>query len=208
MKKFIWIAIAVLMAGAIFPFALASHQQRLAQSILTKLDTIAVGTADIRAVRDLLDKCGAACSQSQQCNEQQCEVTFKLENSPLWKLRLAPFTHLGGSITLRNNVVDYAALVYRVNCGGRQLSSGISIEQFPGSPSEIPFEVLMDPVEGKPPTIFVRMTSAASPSQKASVFALNLTCLSRIGGCSGASELAPAFSEGQKHLVCRAAKGD
>jgi hypothetical protein len=202
MKKFIWIAIAVLVAGAIFPFVLAGHERRLAQSVVGELDTIAVGTADIRVVRDLLDKCGAACSQSQQCNEQLCEVTFKFENSPLWELRLAPFTHLGGSIALRNNVVDYAALVYRVNCGRRQLSSGISIEQFPASPAELPFQVSVGPVEGKPPTVFVRMTSAVSPNQKASVFALNFSCLSRIGGCSGVSELAPAL-ETRKPLVCQ-----
>jgi hypothetical protein len=202
MRKFIWIAIAVLVAGATFPFALARHQGRLAQSFVGQIDALAVGTADIRVVRDLLDKCGAECSKSQQCDEHLCEVTFKFENSPLWELRLAPFTHLGGSIALHNNVVDYAALVYRVNCG-RQLSSGVNIVQFPASQeAEPPFQISVDPVVGKPPSVYVRMTSAVSPDQKAGAFDLNFACLSRIGGCSGVSELAPTLA-GRKPLVCQ-----
>jgi hypothetical protein len=148
-----------------------------------------------------LDKCGTACSQSQQCDEHLCELTFKFENNPLWELRLAPFTHLGGTVALHNNEVDYAALVYRVNCG-RQLSSGISIVQFPASPTEPPFQVSVSPVEGKPPFVYVRMTSAVNRDQKSSMFALNFACLSRIGGCSGVSELAPTV-ESRKLLVCQ-----
>jgi hypothetical protein len=178
-------------------FVFARHEQSKARAFVAELETVTVGSADIRTMRELFAKCGSSCIQSSEgCDEDRCELIFKFENYPLWRLRLAPFTHFGGTVTLHKNVIDYAAFAYRVSCS-RELSSGVNISQFRASQAESPFEMSVHPLAGKPPFMTVRMTASASTEQRVRAFDLNLSCLSRIGGCSGASELAPSLASGR-----------
>jgi hypothetical protein len=197
-KRVVWLGIlTILVVVVALILLLVSRQQRLARSFMAELQTVRVGSGDLQVMRELRDKCGPGCSQSSEhCDQDSCELIFRFDNSPLWQLRAAPLTHLGGSVTLHRNVIDYETVVYRVSCG-RELWSGADIAQFPASQAEAPFQSSVGPAGGKPPFLRVRMTSAASPEQRSKAFDLNLSCLSRLGGCSGASELAPSLASGQ-----------
>jgi hypothetical protein len=197
-KRVVWLIILVVLVIAVASVLIvASRQQRLARAFMAELQTVQVGSGDVKVMRELRDKCGPGCSQSGgHCDEDSCELIFGFDNSPFWQLRAAPMTHLGGSVALHKNVIDYEAVVYRVSCGG-QLWSGANITQFPASQTETPFQLSVGPAGGRPPFLTVRMTSAASAEERTRAFDLNLLCLSRIGGCSGVSELAPSLASGQ-----------
>jgi len=202
MKPLRWVAvIAVLGVMTTIPFLLAKRQEFAAKRFVASIQEIQVGSGNIQLMRQLLSKCGSKCSATGgKCDKDGCDLIFGFDNTSLSRFRLAPFTHLGGTISLHENVVDSVAIAYTVSCQ-RMTFSGVFIREAQAAGDELPFRVSNGP-EGKPPALSVRITPAVSADQKNRVFGLNYSCLSRIGGCSGVSELVPSLAEPDS-LSCR-----
>ena len=201
-KRVFWITLIIVAATVAIVASLSIREEHAAKSFIRVLQGIQLGSTSSDAIQALREKCGSHCSEmTHPCDGNNCKLAFEFDNTPLWQLRIAPFTHLGGSVSIHNSHVDYIGLVYRVSCA-RNVSSGVQIAQFPESQTEPAFSKSVGPV-GRPPFLSVKMTPSATPEQKTSVFELNFSCLSRIGGCAGVSELVPSLTKGE-HLSCRA----
>jgi hypothetical protein len=203
MKILRWTAILMAMAivlGVSMTFLMARHRLQLANSLLADLQQLQVGSGNSQQVRDFIKKHDLRSSQESPAWSADSGVFGTgFDNSLLVRFHLAPPTGLGVALKVENEAIRYILVDYYVACRG-SMTSGVHIGQFPESPGEPPFEISVYPAGGKPPNIGIKITSAASPQQRANAFGLDLRCLTRLGGCAGASELLP--SVGRQGLGC------
>lgn len=187
------VAVCILVAGT--AFALARHERVAAHSLVLDLQDLLVGTSGEQQVKAFVKAHGLDPVRDSGGSSYQ----IVLDNTLLARLRLAPWTRLGVLVGLKDGTLDYVSLEYYVACRA-DMSSGIRIEELPALSERAPYQVTVIPLGGKPPTIKIELTPAAGSDQRSKAFGLNIGCLTRLGGCSGASELLPSI--GMKGLNC------
>ena len=187
--------------GAGLAFVLAWRQSQIAGSLIRELQWLHLGPGDVQRTRMLIEKYGLRRGTDEPRWSSDPDVYGReFDNAPLARLHLAPYTSLGVAIRVEGNSVDYILIRSDVTCR-QSMASGVSIKIFEASPNVSPFELNVNPGGGKPPNIFITMTPEASTQQRMQAFGLDVGCLSRIGGCSGASELLPSL--GMQGIDCR-----
>ena len=204
MRKAVLVALLVVivaMLGAGLALVLARRQSRIAGSLIRELQWLQLGPGDVQRARALIEKYHLRRGTADPPWSSDPNVYGRgFDNSALSRLHLAPWTTLGVAIHLEGDSANYIILTAAVGCR-ESMASGVFIKIFPASPDVPPFDLNVHPGLGKPPNISITMTSEASTQQRMQAFGLDVGCLSRIGGCSGASELLPSL--GMQGIDCR-----
>jgi hypothetical protein len=175
-----------------------------ARDLLAAMQTVRVGKTSLPEVENLASQLGGVAHQP--CDASFCNVDFgPVQNSLLTKLHLAPATRLGSRITVQNGTVSYLTIGYDVTSPARTIASAdvfifrITDEwAFPAGGA--PFEVNVRWGASGPSMpdqrwkIGVRMTPAAPQELQRTAFAFDLSCLTRLRGCTSGDELLPGIA--------------
>jgi len=176
------------------------RQQAKARSMIADLQSLQVGSVDSLRIREFLESNDFRSARSSNPPTDMNGVyETVIDNSVLARLHLAPWTRLGVLMKIEGRALSYLTVDYYTSCRG-DMTSGVRVTEVPASPEIPPYQVWVYPDGGKPPNIRISITSSADPQERSRAFGLDIRCLSRIGGCSGASDLLP--SAGKSGLGC------
>jgi len=146
--------------------------------------------ADDRTVKEFAKRFGGTF----KCSGQECGADVETSNRLLKMLHLAPEIDFAVAVhTDAKKVFDVVVGIYEFGKVSPGTWSNITIQTFceyeiPGM-RDVHFDVQTSSAH-KGRAVLVRMTTLATPEQRSLVQALDLRCLSRIGGCSQ-QELGP-----------------
>ena len=134
------------------------------------------------------------------CSAQICMWIFAdfSHNKWLEVLHLAPRIEFIPALEVQNGILIGRAFTY-VSYDG-QNSAFSSVDQGNGN-HRAPFWVqALYAQDGKPNRIYIKMTPGVSPEQFASAWKVNLTCLSKLGGCPDRTQILPPGSPSPANL--------
>lgn len=163
-----------------------------ARRVLTEIVRVQIGgSAD--ALANDAPVFGELVRDNPECRVKDCDVEVRYSNALLRIVHLSPRTEFGASVHLRNGVVDGTSAgigVYRFDLFDGQ-ANGISVGTRTVSwwDSTEPYVRREFTPNGKPWWIVVTVGPRTTPDVKASAFRINLSCLTKFGGCRDAREL-------------------
>lgn len=110
-----------------------------------------------------------------------------VDNGLLYRLRVAPPTMIGMTITMRDSKLRYVNLTMFT---GRDSSktAGVWVQEWFGSGTANDFRVN---TKDRPSKATLEFSSAIPDSQREKAFALNAGCAVRLAGCRSAEEILP-----------------
>jgi len=122
------------------------------------------------------------------CGPEECELTFTFQNKWPAKLRLAPLVGLMIKVVVSKGTMQ--------SLGANLLEYDDSQLMFEARVSESSKEAMNVPEAFRfacpdPSGVFVSLTPNATMEERQRAFDFNLDCLSKLGGCNGASEYVP-----------------
>ena len=129
------------------------------------------------------------------CDGGRCEASVSVSNRPLNLLRLAPLMYFDASIVtndgkLAQNSLRISDLRYTTRHKGSttqllvKFNDDGTVERSQSAPLE---RVAREPI-GKPLAVVYVATSSSDPHARALAYDMNVWCLARIGGCTGAQQ--------------------
>jgi hypothetical protein len=121
------------------------------------------------------------------------------ENTWLNRLHLAPITRLTATLGTVNGVLVYRRLFFTSGNGGSDCGALVEERISPLETNMGAFHV-SGAWSGKPYRVFVALTPGATDAQRHAAYDLNLSCLTRLGGCENAMSLLPSIAWGEKGL--------
>jgi hypothetical protein len=199
-------AAAVVLAACIafaIMWARTLPESNRAQAFLEDFMNLAVGKSTFEEARFIARKHGGipwwVSDNSMQCTYQRCELRFVFENKPLTSTHLIPYTGLVGTITVKDGVVTerhihyvrYARRPFAYNVRETVLPSGDTPEAR-GMRSLMGFRRMKVDSAGIPSAVSVGLHPSSSADEKRRAYALNVSCLSKVFGCSGPSAIFPS----------------
>jgi hypothetical protein len=179
--------------------ALRNIRRDAIRSLITDLQKLQVGSTTKEETLTFVKAHGLRPLGSNVTSGDTYAYARVLDNWFLARAHLAPWTRLGILLKVEDDRLDYVNVDYYVACTG-DLTSGVSVAEVPNSPNLPPYQISVSPASGKPPNIYIRMTPSSSPQERANALHLNTDCLTRTGGCSGASALLDTV--GRPGLTC------
>jgi hypothetical protein len=193
-KAIIGISLAgLLVVGLFFGLAVRNNQKE-AELFLQKSKELKVGSSTYEEAKSFLNSNDKHLQYSRPCSANDCEVVFEFRNSWMRALRLAPGTSFGGRLIFRDGVLAlrYMHLGQGVCCvnivtEGRELEPGALEDQLSKDFSKS----LQRDESGQPWHAYVLLSPKATPEQRQEAYSFDLSCLSKLGGCKNAAELAP-----------------
>ena len=207
MRKYliVFIVFGIVAAGFV---TIANFSRVRAQHLLAALQTIRVGTTTFAEMQVLARQHHAHLSQP--CEASLCRFDFPLiENTVLAKTHLAPVTRFGGLVTVKNGKVSYMTVGLDVTSRVRTITSADVLVFPPGEQEAFPsggapFSIhttwggaFKQGESDKKWKTIVTMTSNAVPELQRAAFDFNLSCLTRLGGCTDSGELLPELPQQQ-----------
>ena len=179
-------ALLVLMATGVFTVAGASYSEmRTADRFLHDVMDIREDAPSSDVLKMLFDRYGSHFTPKPYA---ACSSVFVFNNRYLTMLHLAPRTEIGAAITFRDDHVSTIGISYDLD--SRKTRNGIGITKTFQSLEHRYFVSATD--YGDSGRIVQVHLIAPSKSEETFVLSsINLRCLVKVGGCSGAHELAP-----------------
>jgi hypothetical protein len=167
-------------------FVQVRWEQHRAEAVMRRIRQMRVGEPDFHQLRDLSHESGA---DPKACTSERCSVYLRYENSVFRRLRLAPSTWFSAYLTAENGVltdIQINAMTTRSNG-----QSGVAI--FESSR----FEPNLGECEDTSrqlrshlsSAIFIKLNRSCATEMRASIYALDLSCLANLQGCTNAREL-------------------
>ena len=131
---------------------------------------------------------GRPWSEDKACDRDQCIVNFSFDNKWLYHFGLVPGTMFIGGLTVRQGTLVRIDLALQSNPTFDAMMEEISAE-----PNVLAYEVGGKQLISRPAYTYVwaHITSAASQDERQKVYAFNLKCLTKWGGCKDSNELLP-----------------
>jgi hypothetical protein len=131
---------------------------------------------------------GRSWSEDKACDRDQCNVNFSFDNKWLYRFGLVPGTMFIGGLTVSRGTLVRIDLALQSNPKFDAMMEEISAE-----PSVLAYEVGGKELVSRPAYSFVwaHITSAASQDERDRVYAFNLKCLTKLGGCKDSNQLLP-----------------
>jgi len=193
-------------------------QSTRARSFLSDIMKLEVGKSTFEDARMLAQRYGGIpwwiSSDSTQCTYQRCQFRFLFENKPLSSTYIEP--HIGfisgievktgipymgliGDLAVRNGVLVGRNIHY-VRYSKRSFAYNVR-EQLPALANTPQAEAMKWSIglkrmnvdqDGIPSAVSIDFEPSISPDQKARAYAINVSCLSKIFGCAGPSDIFPA----------------
>jgi len=187
--RWFWVLAISLLVGTLGWVGLCSHNTRTrATSFLSDLAHLQPGTSDKEAAANLAKRHGGVVT-SKLCDASSCEYWFFFENTMLARLKLAPNTKLTTYVRVEDGKLSFVNLNYWL---GQQAwivvneSSCSTCQDLPSAELD-----LRRDGDGKAQRAVVTLKPESAPDLRHRALQLNANCLSKVGGCSDASELAP-----------------
>lgn len=122
------------------------------------------------------------------CDQNSCETGFSGGNKWLYHLGLVPGAVFIGGLTVRQGVLVKISATYACN-PGYDANTEETVGGSPVSAYEVRHKQAVSALVYK--SIWVHITSAATPAQRERAYAYNLSCLTKLGGCKDANEILP-----------------
>ena len=125
--------------------------------------------------------------------DDACYFDFLYQNSLLALLRIAPQTEFGARIQVVRGRVD--VVLMSIACGSG--SGFVSTSIMDGAPKELisPDSFHVSFASNWRGAVLIKMTRDVPKSVRDRAYSVGLTCLDRIGGCHGKTELLPAMAD-------------
>jgi len=132
------------------------------------------------------------------CNKNGCRFSVEIPNTPLFQLHLAPRTALSADLQVEKDRVTRVA----VGLSSLRKEKGEELELvvlatdefcYPCYDGQQPYSThfVWDYRSQRPFGLIIQLTPASTPAQRQSAYGLNLTCLTKFGGCTDARALSP-----------------
>jgi hypothetical protein len=199
-------AAAILLAGCItfiVMWARTLSESTRAQAFLADVTKLEVGKSTFEEAKILARKYGGipwwVSDNSMQCTYERCEFQFIFENKPLTSTHLVPYIGLIGTIFVKNGVVTerqisyfrYAKRPFAYNVRETVLPPGDTPEAR-GMRRLIGFRRMKVDRAGIPSAVSIGLSPSSSSEERRRAYTLNISCLSKIFGCSGPSAIFPS----------------
>lgn len=124
------------------------------------------------------------------CDEHYCAYIFEFNNTVLRVIHLAPDTRLAAVVSVRDGVVCKRRVVV---ISGGLAASQVSVEEVQSDRSGT-LGAVGQKSDG-PWRIDLRVSPLVSAGDHAAAYALNVACLSQIGGCPNARQIMPTLDK-------------
>jgi hypothetical protein len=196
-KQWVWRGLLVCLSG-IFFFAVvlgiyAVHLRSSAQTLIASAKQIRSATEAEDQIAMWRRRFAGKYSEEPEGNGNRV-YEVRLDNRLLYWLHLVPPTQLAVSIEMREKSLRGLFVVMTTESNGS--ASAWVQETFVGATrSRDPEELYVDARRdgsGRPWKTTVELTSQVAPAEKEKAFAIEATCLVRIGGCRDAAEILPS----------------
>lgn len=195
---------AALVCCTIFVIAWARtlSQPSRAQAFLKDFTKLEIGRSTFEQAKSVAEKHGGipwwVNDTSMQCTSQNCVFRFVFENKPLTSTHLVPYVGLIGSIAVEDGIVvrryvnyfRYAKRPVAYNVMEALLPPGNTPEGR-GMKRMIGLRRMNVDLKGIPSDVSIGMDPSNSADQRRRAYALDLSCLSRLFGCSNPSAIFP-----------------
>jgi hypothetical protein len=172
---------------------MSRHSHRRAEILAFEVDKLEVGVSSSQDVRRLAEDFGGV-PVDKDCDPDNCAYGFEIENAPLYQLGLAPWTAYKVHLATEDRKLTFISLTL-TTVTGRSFFTGWESN----TGSEVYSASILRCLRVKPEISLQFLTPekpwravAKLPPKSKPNYALNLGCLSRIGGCKDGRELLPA----------------
>jgi hypothetical protein len=130
---------------------------------------------------------GRSWSEDKACDDQ-CIVNFSFDNKWLYHFGLVPGTMFIGGLTVSKGILVRIDLTFQSNPKFDAMT-----DEIPAKPNVLAYEVGGKQFISRRAYSYVwaHITSAASQDERQKVYAFNLKCLTKWGGCKDSNELLP-----------------
>lgn len=196
---------AILLTGCI-AFAVmwirTLSQSNGAGDFLSDIAKLKVGESTFTDAKIIAEKHGGipwwVNENSMQCTYQKCVFRFVFENKPLTSTHLVPYTGLVGTLVVEDGVVmerdldyfRYAKRPFSYQVKELVLTPGNSPEA-QGMRSLMGFSRMNVDAEGIPSAVSIGMSPLVGTEERRRAYSIDVSCLSRIFGCSDPSAIFP-----------------
>jgi hypothetical protein len=177
-----------------------THRTRVeAEEFLREFRQLEVGQSTMEQMVRLANKYhgelhkGPALNGRGPCGPGSFYVEFGFDNSWLHWFLLARLATFEASVETKDNRVCYLGMAMGYAGVG---FNAVSVEEFRESPTSRPFSADLGLS-----AVIVRMDVRAPKAARAAAFSINLDCLTKLRGCHGASEMAPAIWQNSREVA-------
>jgi hypothetical protein len=173
-----------------------THIRKRAEEFLREASALRLRVTTAKQIEELVGRYGGHVEPS-TCSSRGCGYFFSFDNGWLHRLHLAPRTSFTCTLAVSDGVLDYRRVF--LTSGNTSAVFGAFIDERLSSPPGIPepfHASLQTEGSGARWRVHVDMTADATSEQHKMAYAVNLGCLSKLGGCSDAQELLPSVDWG------------
>ena len=126
------------------------------------------------------------------CEQQLCQYEMSLSNASISRLYVVPYTEMNVWFTMYNGSLQVAMLEYRTALKAKN-SPVVHVQQDVDPCCGVSFDVNPHGTTQQMWNGLVEISAKATPEQRDAALALNLECLTRIGGCRDIIDLLPTL---------------
>lgn len=189
--------LVVVMAMFVVSVRAVTPKRRLERFVRAS-STVVVGTTTLQAFQAELARVGSS-GFVLSCQQEECVISLRSENTLLHDLRLAPWTVADVGVGFRKSVafeVNASLVVAKKDKGGtwsedRGVVVRQSTDRLPACSPDFRLIVKQRYGAGDRYWATVAMDPCVAPEERAKAVAINSACLTKIGGCGTVEELIP-----------------
>ena len=185
--------VGVLVVAVAAAFLETSYTKRAAVGFLETSRTLEVGATSYAEASDKLARFQAKAQMPEPCSPKHCRVDYQFKNDWVSPLHISPPTGFDTSLEFRDGILvrKEMSLGQGLCCVVLVRESGTPTATFQeAAPAFLP--LLIKDGSGRPWKAIITLTPQASQEDRDRAYSFNLNCLTKIRGCSDASELLPA----------------
>jgi hypothetical protein len=201
MKKAILVTSLAICVGAVFAFYFGiTASQRQLDAFLKRVSQVEIGKTKFEDWRKEFQQ--APISNVVFGGDQQtASISWRGQNKTLYKLRLAPLSTIQATVEFKNGTASDIYIWTEINDaldanGAALAGTGATVHQIIEAPSCSENYSTFIKQNGSHRWVTITMDHCISQAARLKAFAVDSSCLSRIGGCKTAEAIVPAvFNE-------------
>lgn len=184
----------VVLTGVIASYFVVTAPQRRMRRVLKELAAVEAGSTTIQSWRSRM-RAAKFDTNSLSCQAGTCTFSQKVEVRALSRLRLAPASVISTNLTFNDGIASeiYVWLEIDDQKTGKimQPGTGVTVHETQQSRSCAQHFCAYVTARAGYPWAVIEMDSAASPDERTKAFAIDIGCLTKLGGCHSARALLP-----------------
>lgn len=183
-------------AAILFTARHTTQNRDRAKAFLREASALQLRVSTLTQVQQLVSRYGGL-AEPGTCDLRGCSYFFSFDNGWLRRLHLAPQTRFSCTLGVSGGVLDYRRVF--LTSGNTSAVFGAFVEEQLSPPKGIsePFYISRQwEKSGERWRVHVAVTPDATAEERRIAYALNLNCLSKLGGCKDAQQLLPSVTWG------------